>query len=190
MTQRTEKIDSLVKDVARMVASSGNGSTSNIQRISEIGYNRAENIAKQLEEIGVLSLPAGPGMKRDVLVRTEADLEWVFRAFEGRQKTESGTTGSIEKQMESILGGDGQDRAEEELDSLVKDIARMVVREGNGSTSNIQKVFDIGYNRAGKITDQLERMGVVSPPTGARKDRNVLVQTETELERIFRAFGL
>ncbi|MBQ3635328.1 MAG: DNA translocase FtsK 4TM domain-containing protein [Bacteroidales bacterium] len=93
------------------------------------------------------------------------------------------------------VGEDGQvtgpvDMDPAKFDSIIKDVARMVVSSGNGSTSNIQRIFEIGYNRAGKITDQLERMGVVSPPTGPRKDRNVLVQTETELERIFTAFGL
>ena len=65
----------------------------------------------------------------------------------------------------------------------------MVVESQIGSTSNIQRRFEVGYNRAGKIMDQLERMGIVSPADGS-KPRAVYVQTEAELENILQRFGV
>jgi len=76
-----------------------------------------------------------------------------------------------------------------QLDSLFSDVARMVVEMQSGSTSNIQRRFSLGYNRAGKLMDQLERAGIVGPAEGS-KPRQVLVQTEMELERILQGFGL
>lgn len=60
------------------------------------------------------------------------------------------------------------------LDPLLKDIARQVVSSGVASTSAVQRRYEIGYNRAGRIMDQLEALGVVGPATGG-KPRNVLI---------------
>lgn len=60
------------------------------------------------------------------------------------------------------------------LDPLLKDIARQVVMSGTASTSAVQRRYEIGYNRAGRIMDQLEALGVVGPATGG-KPRNVLM---------------
>lgn len=75
------------------------------------------------------------------------------------------------------------------LDPKIREIAQMVVESGIGSTSNIQRRFEVGYNRAGKIMDQLERMGIVSPADGS-KPRTVYVQTEADLEDILQRFGV
>lgn len=61
-----------------------------------------------------------------------------------------------------------------ERDALFDEIARLVVQSSTASTSNIQRKYSIGYNRAGKIMDQLEAAGIVGPATGG-KPRNVLV---------------
>lgn len=76
-----------------------------------------------------------------------------------------------------------------QLDSLFSDVAHMVVSMQSGSTSNIQRRFSLGYNRAGKLMDQLERAGIVGPAEGS-KPRQVYVQTEMELERILKGFGI
>ncbi len=67
------------------------------------------------------------------------------------------------------------------LDPMFGDVAKFVVNNQSGSTSMIQRNYSIGYNRAGKIMDQLERMGVVGPQVGA-KPREVLIKDPLTLE--------
>lgn len=64
-------------------------------------------------------------------------------------------------------------------DPLFEDAANLIIREQSGSTSLIQRKYSIGYNRAGLIMDQLEKVGVVGPANGA-KPREVLVHNEDE----------
>ena len=68
-------------------------------------------------------------------------------------------------------------------DSLFEEVAHYVVSTQQGSTSNIQRKFEIGFNRAGRIVDQLEAAGIVGPINGS-KPRQVLVPTEYELEKL------
>lgn len=66
------------------------------------------------------------------------------------------------------------------LDPLFDDAAIMVVLQQQGSTSMLQRKFSIGYNRAGRIMDQLEAAGVVGPSEGS-KPREVLCLNESDL---------
>jgi DNA segregation ATPase FtsK/SpoIIIE, S-DNA-T family len=70
-------------------------------------------------------------------------------------------------------------------DSMFDDAARMVVQHQQGSTSLIQRKLAIGYNRAGRIIDQLEAAGIVGPFEGS-KARDVLVSDMTVLEQILK----
>lgn len=67
------------------------------------------------------------------------------------------------------------------LDPLFEDAARLIVIHQQGSTSLIQRKFSIGYNRAGRIMDQLEKAGIVGPTQGS-KARDVLCMDENDLE--------
>lgn len=67
-------------------------------------------------------------------------------------------------------------------DELFNDAARIVVMNQQGSTSLIQRKLSIGYNRAGRIIDQLEAAGIVGPFEGS-KARQVLYQDEYSLEQ-------
>jgi S-DNA-T family DNA segregation ATPase FtsK/SpoIIIE len=67
-------------------------------------------------------------------------------------------------------------------DGLFNDAARLVVIHQQGSTSLIQRKFSIGYNRAGRIMDQLEAAGIVGPPDGS-KPRQVFYSDEYSLEQ-------
>lgn len=69
-----------------------------------------------------------------------------------------------------------------ELDESLDDAARLVVSNQHGSTSMIQRRLKLGYNRAGRIMDQLEQLGIVGPSEGS-KPREVLIYDEIELER-------
>lgn len=69
-----------------------------------------------------------------------------------------------------------------DLDDMFEDAARLVVSNQHGSTSMIQRRLKLGYNRAGRIMDQLEAMSIVGAGDGS-KPREVLVFDEMELER-------
>jgi S-DNA-T family DNA segregation ATPase FtsK/SpoIIIE len=69
-----------------------------------------------------------------------------------------------------------------DLDENFVDAARLVVSNQHGSTSMIQRKMQLGYNRAGRIMDQLEKLGIVGPANGS-KPREVLMFTNEELER-------
>ena len=71
----------------------------------------------------------------------------------------------------------------EEKDDLFNEAARIVVQHQSGSTSLIQRKLRLGYNRAGRIIDQLEAAKIVGPPEGS-KARQVLIKTELELEEL------
>ena len=75
------------------------------------------------------------------------------------------------------------------LDSLFADAARLIVRNQDGSAANIQRAFEIGYQRAGSIIEQLEKAGIVGPLMGS-KPREVLVRDEQALEDILRNWGI
>lgn len=69
------------------------------------------------------------------------------------------------------------------LDPMFAEAARLIVIHQQGSTSLIQRKFSIGYNRAGRLMDQLEKAGIVGPTHGS-KPREVLCSDETELDMI------
>ena len=75
------------------------------------------------------------------------------------------------------------------LDPMFEEVARYVVTKQEGSTSRLQRAFDLGYNRAGKISDQLEAAGIVGPNKGPR-GRDVLIQSIDDLEKKLLEFKL
>ncbi|OFX81843.1 MAG: hypothetical protein A2X12_11055 [Bacteroidetes bacterium GWE2_29_8] len=74
-----------------------------------------------------------------------------------------------------------------EKDSMFEDCARLVVQTQQGSTSLLQRKFRLGYNRAGRIMDQLERSGIVGGQDGS-KPREVLIKDEVRLNEIINSF--
>jgi DNA segregation ATPase FtsK/SpoIIIE, S-DNA-T family len=80
-----------------------------------------------------------------------------------------------EKEME------GKDFDLADRDALFNDAARLIVQNQVGSTSLLQRRMKLGYNRAGRLMDQLEAAGIVGPNQGS-KARDVLIKTEMELQ--------
>jgi len=80
-----------------------------------------------------------------------------------------------EKEME------GKEFDLDDKDPLFEDAARLIVQNQVGSTSLLQRRMKLGYNRAGRLMDQLESAGVVGPNQGS-KARDVLIKTESELQ--------
>ena len=75
------------------------------------------------------------------------------------------------------------------FDPMFVDAARLIVASQSGSTSLIQRKFAIGYNRAGRLMDQLEATGVVGKADGS-KPRPVLVMDDSQLDRILETYNL
>ena len=87
-----------------------------------------------------------------------------------------------EKDME------GKDFDLSDRDSLFGDAARMIVQNQVGSTSLLQRRMKLGYNRAGRLMDQLEAAGIVGPSQGSRP-RDVLVKSDAELQQLLDNMG-
>jgi S-DNA-T family DNA segregation ATPase FtsK/SpoIIIE len=131
----------------------------------------------------------------DMLISTGSDLARVQCAFVDTPEVER-ITDFIGNQRayptafllpEYVPEGQGEAAASvdmNKLDSLFEEAARLVVMHQQGSTSLIQRKFAIGYNRAGRIMDQLEAAGIVGPFEGS-KARQVLITDEVSLEFVF-----
>jgi len=83
---------------------------------------------------------------------------------------------------------EGKDFDLADRDSLFEDAARLIVQNQIGSTSLLQRRMKLGYNRAGRLMDQLEAAGIVGPNQGS-KARDVLIKTEMDLQQHLSALG-
>ncbi|MBH8569056.1 DNA translocase FtsK [Microvirga sp. STS02] len=80
-------------------------------------------------------------------------------------------------------GGGNEDMDPSERDSMFEDAARCIVLHQQGSTSLLQRKLKLGYNRAGRLIDQLQHAGIVGPFEGS-KARDVLIPDEYQLEQL------
>ena len=81
--------------------------------------------------------------------------------------------------------GGSSDADLDDRDVMFEEAARLIVQHQSGSTSLIQRKLKLGYNRAGRIIDQLETARIVGPFEGS-KARQVLVRDEFALEEILK----
>ncbi|MDG1718254.1 MAG: DNA translocase FtsK [Flavobacteriales bacterium] len=131
--------------------------------------------------------------KGDMLISTGSDLTRLQCAFIDTPEVEKicDFIGSQRAYPEAYLlpeyvgdtEGTGNDADLDNRDALFDNAARLVVSQQTGSTSNIQRRMKIGYNRAGRIIDELEAAGVVGPFEGS-KARQVLIKNEMELDEL------
>ena len=93
----------------------------------------------------------------------------------------------LQKPSNTVVDEEIQDTIDDidmqHLDPLFEDVARLIVREQSGSTSLVQRKFAIGYHRANRLMDQLEKAGVVGAAFGS-KPREVMIQDERSLNNI------
>jgi len=83
---------------------------------------------------------------------------------------------------------EGKEFSLQDRDPLFEEAARVIVQNQQGSTSLLQRRMKLGYNRAGRLMDQLEQAGIVGPNMGS-KARDVMVKTEADLEEILNDLG-
>lgn len=139
--------------------------------------------ANQLIGRGDMLITSGGGMERVQCAFIDTDeVEAICRHIDDQIGF---PTAYILPDPPTEAGESGASASLSERDSLFEEIARLVVQGNTASTSNIQRKYSIGYNRAGKIMDQLEAAGIVGPASGG-KPRNVLVDP-TQLEMILEA---
>lgn len=96
-------------------------------------------------------------------------------------KDEKATTDDSEESEESF--------EETDIDPLLVDAAKLVVAEQSGSSSLLQRNLALGYNRAGRIMDQLQQLGVVGPFNGTT-ERRVLFEKPEHLQEFFDREGV
>lgn len=139
--------------------------------------------------------------KGDMLLSTGSDLIRLQCAFVDTPEIERVTQFIEEQQsypdaymlpeydMEENKGLEDGKSSIDEIDPLFMDAATLIVQTQIGSTSNIQRKMKLGYNRAGRIMDQLEEFDIVGPSISG-KVREVKVRSEEELRQIFIRMGL
>lgn len=133
--------------------------------------------------------------KGDMLLATGSDLIRIQCAFVDTPEIEDITEfiGSqqgypnayILPEFEGEDGGEASDVDLSDRDAMFEEAARVIVQHQQGSASLLQRKLRLGYNRAGRIVDQLEAAGIIGPFEGS-KARQVLIQDETSLEQLLK----
>ncbi len=155
----------------------------------------AFKVASMIDSRTILDTPGANQLigKGDMLIATGSNITRVQCAFIDTPEVEEVCSFISEQRgyptaflLPEYYGDDEPAPGEVDLnnkDELFDDAARIVVVNQMGSTSMIQRKFSIGYNRAGRIMDQLEAAGVVGPSEGS-KARQVLISDEYSLEQL------
>ncbi|MCG6190154.1 DNA translocase FtsK [Maribellus maritimus] len=155
----------------------------------------AFKVASMIDSRTILDTPGANQLigKGDMLIASGSNITRVQCAFVDTPEVEKVCSFISEQRgyptaflLPEYVGDDEPGPGEVDLnnkDELFDDAARVVVMNQMGSTSMIQRKFSIGYNRAGRIMDQLEAAGVVGPSEGS-KARQVLIQDEYSLEQL------
>ncbi len=156
----------------------------------------AFRVSSMIDSRTILDTPGANQLigRGDMLVATGNDLVRVQCAFVDTPEIERLTdfVGNQQGYSTAFMlpeyTGDTADEQQyvdlQKRDDMFEDAALLVVQYQQGSTSLIQRKFSIGYNRAGRIMDQLEAAGIVGPSEGS-KARQVLITDEDSLQKVF-----
>ncbi len=140
--------------------------------------------ANQLIGKGDMLITSGSSLVR--IQCAFVDTPEVERICEYISQQQAYPTAFLLPEYDDESGGEGGTVDLDKRDGLFEEAARLVVMNQSGSTSLIQRKFSIGYNRAGRIMDQLEAAGVVGPSEGS-KARQILIYDEYALEQLLNA---
>lgn len=155
----------------------------------------AFKVASMIDSRTILDTPGANQLigKGDMLIASGSEITRVQCAFIDTPEVEkicafiSGQRGyPTALLLPEVMGDDEPGPGDVDLnnrDELFDDAARIVVANQMGSTSMIQRRFSIGYNRAGRLMDQLEAAGIVGPSEGS-KARQVFISDEYSLEQL------
>ncbi len=164
---------------------------SDIQAHLGISRNRVLSALIPLERVGVIETE---GSKRKVLISREGDVIRLLRgqvALGDNNEDDHVETPIITTQLPIVHTEEQEDIKLPEslgLDSLILEVAKFVVAEQEGSVAAIQRKYEIGYNRAGKISDQLESLGIYGPNRGP-EGHEVLVKDLKQLDDLLSRAG-
>ena len=136
--------------------------------------------ANQLIGRGDMLISTGSNLERIQCAFIDTDEVETLTNFIGSQLIESK---AFELPLIETEKNEIKENTNKERDPLFREAALLIVMNQQGSTSMIQRKLKLGYNRAGRIIDQLEDAGVIGPLRGS-KGREVLIQTEDELNQI------
>lgn len=158
--------------IARYIVRTQRCVISDLQAEFNISRTDVLSTLKPLEHAGVIIVH---GTKRLVIPKDQDNLEEYLTAYM--------------PEMPSLVETLAPDQVSmQHLDPMFAEVARYVVSHQEGSVSRLQRAFEIGFNRAGKLSDQLEAAGIVGPNKGPQ-GRDVLIQDLDQLEQILAELG-
>ena len=159
---------------------------SDIQAEKNLSRGKVLEALKILEKCHVIEVV---GNKRNVLVKNEGD---VIRLLRGQKALGNETAEKVNIEEPVVITTKVPSELVEQSEDIVLpdtydplfiDVAKFVVGKQEGSVAQIQRKFEIGYNRAGKISDQLEEAGIYGPNKG-KEGHEVLVKDQEQLSEI------
>ncbi|MDY4236250.1 MAG: DNA translocase FtsK, partial [Sodaliphilus sp.] len=178
-------------DVGKYIVRSQKCVISDIQAELNISRARVLSALKTLERVGIIE---AEGNKRKVLITREGDVIRLLRgqvALGDNNEDDHVETPIITTKLPIVHTEEQEDIKLPEslgLDSLIFEVAKFVVAEQEGSVAAIQRKYEIGYNRAGKISDQLESLGIYGPNRGPQ-GHEVLVKDLKQLDDLLSRAG-
>ena len=179
--------DERFEEAARLVVLYQRASTSDLQRKLGMGYTKAGRIMDQLEAAGIVGHQEG-SLPRQVLV---SDLNLLEGKIQKARETELiGYNRFLPDNDPSMLekeGSSGGSVDMRDIDPRFEEAARLIVCLQRASTSDLQRRLGMGYAKAGRVMNQMEAAGIVSPQEGSRP-RQVLVRDFHELDTILRLY--